>query len=66
MAKEQEQNWIFTFGMGQPHAGCYVKIKGTYGSAREQMFKRFGDRWCFQYTEKEFFSFPGHETKELK
>lgn len=66
LPKEKEKNWIFTFGCGQEHAGCYVRIKGTYGSAREKMFERFGDKWCFQYTEEEFFEFPYHETKELK
>lgn len=54
MDRDKEQNWIFTFGCGQHHAGHYVKIFGTYGSAREQMFKRFGKEWCFQYSEDEW------------
>lgn len=49
-----EQVWIFTFGSGQKHSGHFVKIKGTFESAREEMFARFGKKWAFQYSEKEW------------
>ena len=49
-----EQNWIFTFGAGQAHQGHYVKIHGTYESARKKMVDRYGLNWCFQYTEEEW------------
>lgn len=49
MAKEKEQYWIFTFGHGQKHFPGYAKIYGTYGSARTEMVRRFGDKWAFQY-----------------
>lgn len=49
---EGEQTWIFTFGSGQQHAGHYVKIDGTYDSARNEMFDKYGDDWGFQYSEK--------------
>ena len=52
--KPKEQYWIFTFGSGQQFAGHYVKIKGTFSSAREKMVERFGDKWGFQYLEKEW------------
>lgn len=49
-----EKYWIFTFGCGQPHGGKYVKIRGTYSQARRKMFKKYGNKWCFQYSEKEW------------
>lgn len=53
--KEPKEGWwIFTFGSGQEHAGYYVKIWGTFGSAREKMFAEYGKRWAFQYSEKQW------------
>ena len=46
--------WIFTFGTGQPHAGHYVRIYGTFDSAREKMFRKYGSAWGFQYSEEEW------------
>ena len=46
--------WIFTFGHGQPHAGHYVRIFGTYDSARKKMFDKYGRAWGFQYSEAEW------------
>ena len=46
--------WIFTFGYGQQHQGKYVKISGTFGEAREKMFKKYGPEWAFQYSEEEW------------
>jgi len=46
--------WIFTFGGGQLHEGMYVKIKGTYLSARKEMVERYGNKWAFQYSEEEW------------
>lgn len=51
---EIEQDWIFTFGVGHEHAGHYVKIHGTYRSARDEMVRRHGRKWAFQYTEHEW------------
>ena len=48
---EQERWWIFTFGVEQKHGGHYVRIFGTRDSAREEMIKRYGTEWCWQYTE---------------
>lgn len=48
------QNWIFTFGCGQPHEGYYVKIYGTYSEARKEMIDRYGKQFAFQYTEEEW------------
>lgn len=46
--------WYFTFGQGQENSGHYVKIDGTFESARKEMFIRFGRAWAFQYSEEEW------------
>ena len=51
---EKTENWYFTFGSGHAHPNGYVKIHGTFNSAREQMHKLYGPKWAFQYGEKEF------------
>ena len=51
-------NYYFTFGYGQYDGSRrykYVKIDApTYGEAREEMVRRHGLVWAFQYNEKEF------------
>lgn len=50
-----DKKWyIFTFGSGQQNAGHYVKIFGTYDSARREMVCRYGLQWGFQYSEDEW------------
>ena len=49
----QEQHWYFTWGFGQQYPNCYTKIYGTYNSARDEMIRRFGERWAFQYDSPE-------------
>lgn len=49
--------WIFTFGIGQEHGGKYVRIWGTYSEARAKMVKKYGDKWAFQYEEKEYLNY---------
>lgn len=51
---QNNEYWIFTFGVGQAHAHKYVKIYGTYEEARKKMFEAYGDRWAFQYSEKQW------------
>ena len=51
---EEESWWIFTFGWGQPHENTYVKIWGTFESARQKMFDKYGDMWAFQYSEEKW------------
>ena len=50
---ENEQWWVFTFGVGSPYADYVVKIYGTYGNARKTMFEAHGDKWCEQYSPEE-------------
>jgi len=51
---DKNNEWIFTFGCGQPNEGCCVRLKGTYGEARKQMVDLFGNRWAFQYSAEEW------------
>lgn len=52
--KDLSEEWYFTFLTHHEHSHRYVKIYGTYGHARERMFKKFGDKWAVQYSEKNF------------
>lgn len=58
LPKEKEQWWIFTFGMSKEvygdNAEKYVKIYGTYSTARSKMFDEYGSKWAFQYSEEEW------------
>ncbi len=51
--KPEVREWIFTFGSGQQHAGCYHTITGTLDGARLRMFERFGPKWSMMYTSRE-------------
>ena len=53
-AMEKTEDWFFTFGYGHAHPNCYVKIHGTFNSARELMHRMYGPKWAFQYDSKEF------------
>lgn len=46
--------YIFTFGQGQPLAGHCVRIRGDYAEAREKMIEKFGLKWAFQYDAKQW------------
>ena len=49
------ENWYFTFGFGQQFPNGYVKISAaSYGEAREEMVRQYGDKWAFQYSEEKF------------
>ena len=66
MDEELEQDWVFTFGRGQPYADYYHVIFGTYEFAREQMVKRFGRQWSMQYATKEEAGVEEFHLRELK
>ena len=50
----KKEAWIFTFCGDQPNAGKFVKIYGSFNTARSKMFNKYGDKWGFQYSEKEW------------
>lgn len=51
--EEVPQNWLFTFGYGHTQKTHFVKIFGTYSSSRDEMVRRYSDKWAFQYPEKD-------------
>ena len=53
MVSEPEQDWIFTFGFGHEHKNNFVRIRGTFETARLEMFRRFGRKWSMQYPSEE-------------
>lgn len=63
---ELEQDWYFTFGCGQRHAGCYTVIRGTHASARQEMHRRYGDQWSMQYPSAEAVGVEKWELKEVR
>lgn len=51
--------WIFTFGCGRDvygdNAGKAVKVyASSYGEAREKMCEKYGTKWAFQYSAKDW------------
>lgn len=49
------EKYYFTFGVSHKYGGHYVVIEGTdYDDARSKMFKMFGNKWAFQYTEQQW------------
>ena len=63
---EPSREWIFTFGCGQPNANCFVRITGTYISARAEMMLRYGSRWSMQYASEEEAGVQRFDLRELK
>lgn len=51
---EKTEDWFFTFGGGHAHPLGYVKIHGTFSSAREEMVRRYGNKWSMQYDSQGF------------
>lgn len=55
MTADEPSDWFFTFGHGHEAMvrtsvnGLYVRIHGTFEAAREEMFRRFGRQWSWQY-----------------
>ena len=45
----ETRDWFFTFGSAHAHPNGYVRIHGTFVTARDTMFKRYGAKWAFQY-----------------
>jgi len=45
----------FTFGFNQGHDNGYVLVQASTAEyARQRMIDEYGQKWGFQYTEKEF------------
>lgn len=63
---EIEQEWLFTFGYGHAYPNKFVRIWGTFSSARDEMVRRHGDKWAFQYSKKEEQNLKRYFITELK
>lgn len=49
------KTWVFTFGSGHMYEGGCVKITApSMEAAREEMFRRYGSKWAFQYSEEDW------------
>lgn len=66
MTEEKMQNWLFTFGYGHKYPNKFVRIYGTQSSARDEMIRRHGNQWAFQYPETEEQYLKRHFITELK
>lgn len=62
------QKFYFTFGCGidDPHRNCFTVIEAEdYAEARDEMFKKYGNKWSMCYSEEEWIldkeSDPGFE-----
>ena len=62
----EERNWYFTWGYGQKHENGYAVIHGTFNSAREEMIRRHGQRWAFQYPNSETAGVHTHSLHQIK
>jgi len=62
--QELAGNWYFTFMQKQDTRNNFVKIHGTFGGAREKMIEKFGIKWAFQYSEKEWICKSGKTQEE--
>ena len=57
--------YYFTFGFGQQYPNCFTKIEAEdYSKAREAMVDKFGLKWAFQYSEKQWFNEEGISQQE--
>lgn len=58
---------VFTFGCGQVHDGKYIVISGkSKAGCRKKMFDMFGQKWAFQYNNKEDAGVERFNLVELK
>ena len=48
------KTYFFTFGSNRCENGYVVIDAQSYGSARDEMFRRYGMRWSFQYNEDQW------------
>lgn len=53
----KSETYYFTFMQRQEGLkDKYVKIQGTRTETRQEMFRRYGEEWAFQYDEDDFLS----------
>jgi len=61
------KEYIFTFGFGQPHEGCYTVIEAENADdARIEMNRRWGNKWSMQYESRDDAGVDEFHLKEIK
>lgn len=56
------QTFYHTFGLGHTYSGKVQPIIAENNTdALRAMFKKYGNRWAFQYTEKQWMEHPTNE-----
>ena len=68
------EEWIFTFGFGHTHpktgeslANTFVRIAAADSeAAREEMYRRFGQKWSFQYDSEQKAGVEKYGLRELR
>ena len=56
-----------TFGCGQPHENCYIKVVAEdEEEAREWMCRHFQTKWSMMYTSAEEAGVEKYNLKEIK
>ena len=65
--KVENKTFYATFGCGQPHAKCYIKVYAeNEEEAREWMFRQFGDKWSMMYKSAEEAGIEKWNLREIK
>jgi hypothetical protein len=72
IAVDPDHVWVFTYGFGHHHpvtgaplGNCYTCIRGTFEAARRAMVDRHGNRWAFQYVDREAAGVDHHGLREV-
>ena len=65
--RDLSKTFYATFGCGQIHENCYIKIlAGNEEEAREYMCRRFGTKWSMMYNSAEEAGVEEYNLKEIK
>jgi len=63
--KTRLKTFYFTFGFGQRYENGFYVIKArNREGAREEMIRKFGLKWAFQYTKEQWFDENGVSQQE--
>jgi hypothetical protein len=66
MMETNEQDFWFTFGFNHAHPHGYTVIHGTVDSSREEMYRRYGNKWSMQYRSAEDAGVEKYKLTEVK
>ncbi len=63
---DQAQDYFFTFGTGHGYNNCYIKLRGTFQSTRDQMQSLFGSKWLYQFSAASQAGVKRHSMTKIK